>query len=655
MHPFSHAICALVLATITTTSSVHALDATAWNYEQPFAIGAPGLTRLELPPETLNVALPLQEDVRLISPSGVETPFVIERETLLPPRSSAVVNFKASLVNGVTLLEFTSPTSDAVNDLRLESPASAFLKSIRVEAAVEGTNWTELVKDTVIFRQASGAEKLSVSLPVGNWKQWRVSIDDQRSEPVPFTGAKIGHVPNPQLTVSQAVALTKVDNSKWRVDLGARNLRLATLNVDLPTPVFARRVSVSYELEEQGVKRSVEMARAQIYRVPGEGGLKMESLAIPVHGAIPASSLVLTIDNGNSPPLEIGGLTATRYPVSLVFFPQEAGQWKLIAGNREARSPAYDLETIQVPLRQGKASGVALGRLMANPSFKEPVALPAVDAKGAAIDLAAWKYRKVISPHRTGVIRLEVDPAVLAHAELSLADLRLIQNGRQIPFLLSPSKGQRSIRPEVIGAADAKRPTVSIWNVTMPRAGLPVASLTADSKTPLFERNFVAAMKQEPPHSARMTHIGSGRWVKSSLNDNSQLAMHIQASRLPETFVLETDNGDNPPIELHDVQVIYDVTEVVAKIVEEAPVHLYYGNRAAGAPRYDLQLLRQELLAASPIIVTVGDEETLKPGTWSESSTPSAGSPLLWIVLAAVVIVLLVIMAKMLPPVEKTE
>lgn len=656
MKPFFRHFLPLALVAFSA-STLQAFDATAWLYEQPFSINATGLTRLELPPETLNVALQSQEDIRLISPSGVETPFLIERETLLPPSSSAVVNFESTFANGITQLEFTSPSATSSNEVTLESPSQAFLKPIRLEATLDGSNWTELAKDTVLFRQASGAERMNVSFAAGNWKQWRVFVDDQRSEPIPFTGARVGHLPQPQVSVAQPVTFTKLDDSKWRVDLGARQLRVASLRLECATPVFARRVNVAYELEEQGTKRLIQVKEARIYRVPDEGALKMESLDVPLHQVIPASSLLLTIENGNSPPLELSGISATRYPVSLVFFPREVGPWKLIAGNRDAMQPAYDLPSLHIPLRQGKATKAELGALVANPSFKQPVPLPAVEAKGALIDLAGWKYRKPLSPQHTGIIRFELDTTVLANAGYSFSDLRLIQNEKQIPFLLETVKEPRFIRPQVSIEADAKRPTVSIWKIVMPLSDLPLTALTADSKSPLFDREFFLNAKLDPKNPSRTSLVASGRWVKTSPAGGNRLSLQFLASRLPDTFTLETDNRDNPAIELEDVAVSYRSSALVAKVVETSPMYLYYGNPQAAAPLYDLQLLRQELLASAKVDATLGDQEILKPSAKQPSSTSGAGvgSPLLWIVLALVVIVLLVIIAKMLPPVEKGE
>ena len=115
---------------------------------------------------------------------------------------------------------------------------------------------------------------------------------------------------------------------------------------------------------------------------------------------------------------------------------------------------------------------------------------------------------------------------------------------------------------------------------------------------------------------------------------------------------LETDNGDNPPIELRDFRGFYPVTRVVFKATPDPaqPVWLYYGNLDSVAPHYDLTLVASELLKAERSTVTAGAEENLSP-TPSFAGQTLTGSTryIFWGALALVVIVLLAIMSRFLP------
>jgi hypothetical protein len=243
----------------------------------------------------------------------------------------------------------------------------------------------------------------------------------------------------------------------------------------------------------------------------------------------------------------------------------------------------------------------------------------------------------------------------LAHAQTSFGDLRLIQNEKQIPYLLDHTNGSRTLQPKLAKGNDPKRPTVSLWLVTMPLDGLPVTHLTFSSPTPLFDRTLVvwAKSKDQMGNEYRI-HVGSENWTKKAGGKNGDLVMSLNTARLPEVFFIETDNGDNPPIEIEKVQAHHAVNVVVAKITDTAPVFLYYGNNLAYAPRYDLQLVRAELLNAQKQNATLGSEEVLRAEVKSTRDI-SSGSPWLWISLGVVIVVLLWVVAKMLPAATKAD
>ena len=111
---------------------------------------------------------------------------------------------------------------------------------------------------------------------------------------------------------------------------------------------------------------------------------------------------------------------------------------------------------------------------------------------------------------------------------------------------------------------------------------------------------------------------------------------------------LQTDHGDNPPIQVENPHLRYSAPAILAKLTEDAPLFLVYGNSKATAPQYDLRLVQRELMAAEPQLASLGDEEILGPDK-REKLSVDAGSPWLWLALGGVVVALLVVVAKLLP------
>ena len=86
------------------------------------------------------------------------------------------------------------------------------------------------------------------------------------------------------------------------------------------------------------------------------------------------------------------------------------------------------------------------------------------------------------------------------------------------------------------------------------------------------------------------------------------LSLTFDTSPLTDTLMLETDNGDNPAVELQNFAVFYPVTRVLFKAPAEPATFLYYGNSSVGSPQYDLDLIAPQLLAEEKTIGTLGAE-----------------------------------------------
>ena len=131
-----------------------------------------------------------------------------------------------------------------------------------------------------------------------------------------------------------------------------------------------------------------------------------------------------------------------------------------------------------------------------------------------------------------------------------------------------------------------------------------------------------------------------------------ELVIQLDAHPQGDTLLLETDNGDNPAIELSEFRCYYPLARIVFKAAPDSaqPVWLYYGNGEASAPHYDLGLVADELLRADRSTVISGGEENLssKAERVGETLTGSARY-IFWGALGLVVVALLTLMSRFLP------
>ncbi len=628
-------------------------DHRTWKWQQAFEVEAPGMVRLELDPPVLDASQASLGDLRVLSPQATETPYLVEVPAKSASRTQAAIDFKATLVEGRTVLEASTGTEQPLIAISLASPSTDFLKSLKAEATRDGEAWETIVPSEVVFHHRNGVKRLQIPIPQGVWKQLRVTLDDQRTLPVPFTAMQLtlaGHQPaSTAHPVRIAQRSENASSSSLELDLGAANLQLAELRLAIADPLFMRRCTLSYPLRgENGQHQTISLGSHAIYRVAGDAGATSQLVSIPIDARIPSRTLILTIPNDDNPPLRIESAEASVYPTSLVFFAAQKGDWRLLTGQALVHTPNYDISRLRSQL--GSTTRVRPGPLTIQTDHIQPTTLPEIDPAGTSIDLSSWSYRKPVNPSATGVLKIPLDMEVLAHAQTGLADLRLVQNGNQIPFVMSPTTSTASWKPSFAEAPDPKRPQVSRWNIELPIGQVPVLSLHARSSAPLFNRSFQLQSLDEDAYGNAITRFhGSAQWIKTvSQSGDAPLHLELQGQRLPKQVMLETDNGDNPAIPILDLTITYAQPSLLAKITRNAPLFLYYGNPRARFPAYDLDLVRHSLQKAEKITAVPGKEETLI-ASGTKRQRISSGSPWLWVALGGVVIVLLLIVAKLLP------
>ena len=267
---------------------------------------------------------------------------------------------------------------------------------------------------------------------------------------------------------------------------------------------------------------------------------------------------------------------------------------------------------------------------------------------GAALDTRPWRYRKAVQFARPGPQQVELDLDVLARARPDLADLRLVRDGKQVPYLVERPSLTRSLNPVVAPANDSKQPTLSRWKVTLPRSNLPVSRLECRPRTSLFQRSVRVWEEVPDDRGGRLRRdLGSAEGRRTT-DSKDVLTVVMTATPQADALFLETDNGDNPPIELDNWRVTVPVIRLGFKAVE--PPLLYYGNPSASAPRYDLSLVAMKLLSADKAIATLGTEEVLRKAAWTEGQ-PLTGVRgwLFWGILALVVVGLIAVIVRLLP------
>jgi Protein of unknown function (DUF3999) len=650
-------VCTVVgLTIVVVVQTSLAFDPNEWRNTQAIEIPAEGLVRMNVPTATLDAAQPGLEDLRIIDSTGNQVPYLIER--VLPNAESAIrpTEFRSTIENGATQLNLKTGTGAPIIGVTLETPARHFMKAADIEGSNDGRTWTKLAGGDSLFQLPNGATKLRVSFPEGEWQFLRITIDDLGSPPMPFTGAQLHKARTTAPAEAVAVTIKSRDESpgttRLALDLGAANLTLGSLRIDTNEPVFTRAVTIAVpEVGDDGI-REHNINDAVIYRV-NVNGKNEARLEIPLESEIGTRELLMLIRNEDSPPISIDNVRADRRLVRLTFFANQPGQYSLLSGNAQCAAPRYDLSALSAKLKNATATDVVPSALAPNPNYKPPEALAALTLNGAQIDVAKWKFRKPLPLTQNGVQQVELDPESVAHSQPDQRDIRIVHGMYQLPFVFEHTSLSRPISLNAAATNDSKKPALSRWSLKLPQPGVPITRLVCTSSSPLFHRQIRLWEEVTDERGDKFaSELGRATWGQTPDSPKRDLVVELNTRPQSDRLFLETDNGDNPAIELRDFRGYYPITRVVFKATPDPAqrVWLYYGNVDAIAPRYDLTLVAGELLKAERTTVAAGAEENLwpKPSLAGQTLTGSTRY-IFWGALALVVIVLLAIMSRFLP------
>jgi len=626
-----------------------------WQHTQQFDVPAPGLVKISLPVETLDAARPALEDLRLCDDAGNELPFLITRPMPSAKAVQGAKSFQVSLNAAATVITLETGLAQPLDGVTLEAPAANFIKAVRVDGSADGQNWQRLAQGQPIFRQLSGAGQLHVSFPAGEWRWLRLTVDDQRSQPVPFTGARV-HAADVEATPIELQTVTIAERNenpgetRLTLNLGAANLDVAAVKIETDEPLFTRAVTLAVPRVTEDSIREQAVGQGVIYRVAIEGQPPSANLSVPLESQIRSRELVLLIRNEDSPPLPVTAVRVERRPVYLVFMARQAGTFHLLTGNKSCAAPRYDLAALGADLKNAVVTPVKISPLADNPNFHAPEALAGVELGGTSLDVSDWKFRKAVNIASTGAQQIELDLDVLSHADASFADLRVLHGSNQVPYIIQRTSISRSLAPAITATNDAKNPKLSRWIIKLQRAGLPLTRLTCVSSTPLFERPMRIYEELADERGDKYQHpLGNAAWTQTPERKSKEFAVSFDGAPQSDTLFLETENGDNPPIELEKFAAFYPATRLLFKAKPDDELFLYYGNPRAASPRYDLSLVAGQLLAADKKIASLSGEQQLKKSSWRENEVPGQGGVVFWGILAVVVVVLLVIISRLLP------
>lgn len=387
--------------------------------EKPIVLPAVAATTLVAVPLDADVHASTADgydDLRIVDAAGREVPHVVRDVTVSSTRRQPVLRtavasrpaVKPLADNGLEIIVEIGSGRDAVvpESFTLRTPLHDFEHRVSVSWSADGRDWTPIVADALIYDYARfiDVRDVTIRLPPVPAREpggrYRIVIDDvtqdqrlrlaeltrtlaggedrevretTRVERRPFRIDAIEYASTEEAErLNTAVVVDRVTvgfrtarepgGRATRITVDTRREPVVEFTLETDAKNFSRQVTVEPAPAAAGdgrLGRSRPLATATITRID-VAGIRREALAIPIPESRRAA-YDLVIDDGDSPPIGVTGVTARGPAREVVFLAEPAGGYRLAyGGDRDA--PRYDTAAIRAALAaRAEATAATLG------------------------------------------------------------------------------------------------------------------------------------------------------------------------------------------------------------------------------------------------------------------------------------------------------
>ncbi|MBN1473374.1 MAG: hypothetical protein JW914_02050, partial [Syntrophaceae bacterium] len=157
--------------------------------------------------------------------------------------------------------------------------------------------------------------------------------------------------------------------------------------------------------------------------------------------------------------------------------------------------------------------------------------------------------------------------------------------------------------------------------------------------------------ERDQPKPVQNTLWKSASWVNTETGP-AELFISLRGFPREETKIrLVIAHGDNKPLKIQEINALYDAPAVYFLADAAAGYALYGGNRDAGAPSYDLELVQNQLMRHEPKTATLAEPVLIKSGGVTNSVFKffAKNNWGLYIVLGLLALVLMIVIARIFP------
>jgi hypothetical protein len=373
------AVVLAALAALLTIAARADFSGPDWRYFKDLTgPQATGFQVVTLDPEVLASAQPGLFDLRLIGEDSAEVPYQVQAQTeerRVEPVAARLYNLSRVPGKGTRFELDLGPGGAATTDITINTPSANFRYQVVVEGSNDARDWAVLRADGAIFdfTKDVSARSTTVNMPETRFRYLRVTVRDAGGPPLKVDGASAAReVSRPAERAGLKVLTTSIRQDPKRratdvwLDLGYPRQPFDTVDVLFPDDNVKRRCEVC---ACDGPDRPALVASSVLFRYHTSTFTGEQTRL--TFGEARGRYVIVSICNGDNPPLKVSGARLYGVPRSIVFSAGQGRRLRLFYG-ANARPPEYDLSEFLKLQPVATGTVLALAPQQENPAYRPP-------------------------------------------------------------------------------------------------------------------------------------------------------------------------------------------------------------------------------------------------------------------------------------------
>jgi hypothetical protein len=351
-----------------------------WQYQKEIHVEKDGLIDVTLDNDVFANAAKGLSDVRLVNSNNQEIPYKL---IATMGEDNVKDYFPRMINNSITPGNYSSVILDLeqqgiiTNSLTVNTPSENFQRNLKVYGSNNQSDWNELKSNGYIYdytdkRGGIKSQNTTVLFPDSVFKFLKVEISDVDNKPIIISSIKVSQQVKKntqEFELSPSVEINQDTANKTTTilaDLRQSGIPTSKILLAVRDKNFNRGVLV-YSGSDKNTLNWKSVGQGYIFRydTPKFVG---ENTTLSI-GETSDRFLKIVVFNNDNVPLDLSQIKTFAAYRELVFQAQGEKSFSLFYGNKNAKTPQYDIEKYFQYLDLASAQKVTLGTQKVNPQY----------------------------------------------------------------------------------------------------------------------------------------------------------------------------------------------------------------------------------------------------------------------------------------------